>query len=423
MKKLIIILNLLIGFTAIIYSQNINGRFTSGLYTFERFDSTGSSATHARTYQMLYLTFGNKNVSLVTSLNLEGDIAEKISYDPRLRVNNLYLDVKKLFNVVYLKLGRQTLFNSIGGGLFDGVTLGLKCSGIDINGYYGGNTPAYQKLKFTDDLNNDYVAGGKITVSSLKNTRFAFKYINKNFKSPSYTAIRLDADLNPITYLIENNSVQYEYISGEVSYDQPSSFRIDSRYDYDINFKTNSKFEISCRVEGSKNFGLSAYYNYREPRVRYNSIFSVFDYGNSREIEIGSDYSFSDGISLNGKFAHVSYKDDNSQRLSVGMSSKWGSISARKTFGYAGELNAVSVYTAHSFLEGLLTPSFSLGFTSYKLSASDEKNDMISVLLGLNYRPIRTFSLDTQAQYMNNKIYSNDFRLLLKLNFWFNTNL
>jgi len=404
------------------YSQNLNGRFTSGLYTFERFDIVGSSATHARTYQMLYLNFGNQNISLRTNLNLEGDIADKITYDPRFRVNNLYLDVRQLFNVIYFKLGRQSLYNSAGGGVFDGVTLGLKFSGVDISGYYGGNTPAYQKLEFTDDLSNDYVAGGKITINAVKNTRFALKYVNKNFKSVSYSAIRLDENLNPILYLIENNSRQYEYISGEVSYEQPDIIRIDSRYDYDVNFKTSSKFVLSGRVEASKNFGFSVYYNYREPRVRYNSIFSVFDYANSSEIEFGGDYSFDGGFRLNGKFANVSYKDEESQRISVGLSSKWGSVSARKTFGYAGELDAISFYTAHSFLEGLITPNFSLGFTSYKLSSSDEKNNMLTVLLGLNYRPFRTLSFDTQGQYMNNKIYNNDFRLLLKLNFWFNTN-
>ena len=94
----------------------------------------------------------------------------------------------------------------------------------------------------------------------------------------------------------------------------------------------------------------------------------------------------------------------------------------RKTFGYAGELNSVSAYTARSFFEGLITPSLSLAYTNYKLSSDDASNDMFALLLGLNYRPWRTLSFDAQGQYLNNKIYKDDFRLLLKLNFWFNVN-
>ena len=109
MKKFLLSLSLVLGLTALIFPQNINGRFSSALYTFERFDTVNNSATHARTFQMLYLTFGSKNVSFKTSLNLEGDIAENLVYDPRFRVYTFYLDVRNLFDIVYLKLGRQTL--------------------------------------------------------------------------------------------------------------------------------------------------------------------------------------------------------------------------------------------------------------------------------------------------------------------------
>jgi hypothetical protein len=108
--------------------------------------------------------------------------------------------------------------------------------------------------------------------------------------------------------------------------------------------------------------------------------------------------------------------------LALSLSSRWGTITGRKTFGYAGELDAISFYTAQTILDGLFTPSFSFAYTRYKLSTAVSTNEMISLLLGLNYRPIRTLSFDAQGQYMNNKIYKSDFRLLLKLNFWFNSN-
>jgi hypothetical protein len=372
---------------------------------------------------MLYLTFGKDNVSLKSYLNLEGDMSESQTYDPRLRFYNLYVDVRKLFDVVYLKFGRQPLFNSIGGGVFDGISLGVKYRGFDVNGYYGGNVPPYQKLNFTDDLSNDFVAGGKITLYTIKNTRIALKYINKNFKSIKYTTSRLSPEFetNP-NYVIDNSSEQYEYATAEVSYDKPKMFRVDTKLDYDLNFNTASRFEVIARYDEIENLGISAYYNFREPRIRYNSIFSVFDFQNSQEVEIGGDYLIDKTYKIIGKFGNVSYTDESSQRVSLGISSPWGTLMGRKTFGYAGELSSVSVYTARSFFEGLLTPSLSLAYTNYKLSSDVDSNDLVTILLGLNYRPIRTLSFDAQGQYLNNKIYKDDFRLLVKLNYWFNIN-
>jgi len=422
MKKILILVSLILGLNSFSYTQTINGRFTSALYTFERFDTLNNSATYARTFQVLYLTFGDKNVALKTYMNLENDISEKLTYDPRFRMYNFYLDVKNLFEVVYFKLGRQPLYNTLGGGVFDGMTLGINYKGFDLNGYYGGNVPAYQKVDFTDNLDNNYVGGANLTVYAISNTRIALRYVNKAFENIAYTTVRLDPDYNTISYYIDNSSQQFRYFMAEVSYSQPKNFRVDTRYQYELNYATTSRFEISGRYDQIEDLGLTAYYNYREPLVRYNSIFSVFDFKNTQEIEIGADYLIDKKYKLIGKFGNVSYEDESSQRISLGLSSRWGTISGRKTFGYAGELDAISFYTAQTILDGLLTPNFSFGYTRYKLSTDAATNEMITVLLGCNYRPIRTLSFDLQGQYLNNKIYNNDFRLLVKLNFWFNHN-
>ena len=128
-------------------------------------------------------------------------------------------------------------------------------------------------------------------------------------------------------------------------------------------------------------------------------------------------------ITVLGKFGNVTYEDENSQRLTVGVNSNYGSVSYRKTFGYAGELDAISIYAAHSFFEGLVTPSLGFSHTSYKLSEEAEKNNLTSVLGGINVRPWTLLSFDLQGQFFNNKIYKNDYRLLFKINYWFNTNL
>ncbi|MFA7290319.1 MAG: hypothetical protein WC055_15700 [Melioribacteraceae bacterium] len=421
MKKIFFLL--LISMPLLVSAQNLNGRFSSSFYTFERFNSLNESDTYIRTFQSLNLNFNYGKFSIKTRTSAETNMWNAVdSSSSRLRFYNLYLEARDVFDIATIKLGRQPIYNSVTGGLFDGANLKLRYNGFSLSGYYGGNVPAYQKLQFTDDIENDYLLGGTFEVTALEGFRFAVSYVDKNFKPLNYTAMRLSENLDPIQVLIEQKSNQYKFLSGEASYEMKGVFSIDAKYDYDLNFNETSKVEATGRVQITDELGANAYYNLREPMIRYNSIFSVFNYGNSQEIEGGLDYKINDFFTVTGKFGQVEYEDENSQRVTLGVNSNYGSFSYRKTMGYAGELDNISIYTAHSFLEGKLTPSLGVAFTTYKLSKDSEENNITSILAGLNVRPWNKLSFDLQGQYFNNKIYTNDFRVLVKINYWFNTN-
>ena len=405
-----------------ISAQNLNGGISSTFYTFERFDTSKTSDTFLRTFETLYLNFNYQKVSVRTRVNYETNIGKALNNDPRLRFYDLYFEARDIVDLFTLKLGRQPLFTPVAGGLYDGVNLKFKYNNVALTGYYGGNVPPYQKLEVTNDFKNDYVIGGKFEIFFLEHFNFALGYINKNFKPVDYNALRLNADLDPVTILIQQNSNQYKFLSADASYFLPGVVTVDTRYEYDMNFQTTSKFELDGRVQATDKFGIDLYYNFREPKIRYNSIFSVFNFGNSQEIEGGVDYKVSSDLTVFGKFANVKYEDDNSKRLNIGVNTKYGSFSYRKSFGYSGELDGVSFYSAHSFADGLVTPSVGISFTNYKLDANSDRNSIASILAGVNLRPWRNLSFDLQGQYFNNKIYKNDYRILFKVNHWFNTN-
>ena len=404
-------------------AQNINGRISASLYSFERATSATTSQSFVRNYESLYLNVNQNKFALRTRLGFESNISDALDNDPRLRVYNLYLEARDLLDVATVKLGRQPFYNTVAGGVYDGINLKLHHAGYSLSGFYGGNVPAYQKFEFTDDWQNDYVIGAQFSANPIENLNLKVNYVDKNFKAYEYTATRLDANLNPIQVLIQQESNQYKFVGGEVSYRMDNIFNVYTRYEHDLNFKEMSKFEILGRYEQIENVGVSLYYNYREPRIRYNSIFSVFNYGNTQEVEAGVDYRFDNTTTVFGKFANVQYEDESSQRATIGFNFNFGSVSYRKTFGYAGELDAVSLYLAKSFDKGFITPSIGLTNTNYKLSADSERNSLMAVLAGVNLRPWNNFSFDLQGQYMNNKIYKNDMRLLFKINHWFNASL
>jgi len=418
--KAILMMLVCLGFAA--QAQHLSGRFSSSVYSFERFNSLQESQSNLRTFQSLYLNFGGQNISVKTRLNLEANLSNSLDNDPRLRFYNLYLEARKVFDVLTVKFGRQPLFNSVAGGLFDGLNLKAKYGIFEVSGYAGGNVPAYQKLALTENFSDNYVLGGKLTAYPVEKVRLAVSYIDKNYKPQEYTAVRLDAQNNPINVLIQQNSNQFEYVSAEASYYDSKTITVNTKYDYDLNFMKMSKFQVSGRYAQVENLGVSFFYNYRAPQIRYNSIFSVFDYGNTQEIEGGLDYKFSGWLTAVGKFANVKYKDDNSQRMTLGLNTSYGNVSYRKNSGYAGELDAFSIYAAKSFDNGTFTPSVGISFTNFKLSSETEKQSITAVLAGLNYRPMRNLSFDLQGQMFSNPIYKNDFRVFFKLNHWFNTN-
>jgi hypothetical protein len=424
MKKIIILVCSLLFISVSIFPQgvNVNGNFSSSVYSFQRFDTVNVSQNYLSSFQMLNLNINRGNFSLRSNMNFEADLASQLDGNPKLRFYNLYFEGRDLFKLATVKLGRQPLFNSVAGGLFDGLTLDLRKSHYKLTGYYGGNVPAYQKLQLISNWNDNFILGGKFTTDVIKNTQVSLSYINKNFKPEPYWATRLDAALNPIQVLIENNSYQYQFASAAVYYDLENSFSVNSRYDYDLNFNKTSKFELDGTVPATQNITLNFYYNYRAPLISYNSIFSVFDYGNTQEMEVGADYIINKFFTFSGRYGDVIYQDANSQRVSVGLISNFGSFNYRRTFGYAGELDALSLYTSHSFLKGLLTPSIGVSYTKYKLSESSDPNNLTSILAGVNVRPLGLLSFDLQGQFMNNSIYKNYYTFFLKLNYWFNSN-
>ena len=421
MKQLLIFF--LIIFCGTLFAQNINGRFSSSLYSFERFDSLDVSKNHLRAYQMLNLNLNYGDVSIRSYLNLENDFAQDIKDDPRLRFYNLYLEARNILNIGTLKLGRQPIINGVVGGLMDGVSLSLRKADFQLSGFYGGNVPAYQKLELIENFSDNYIAGGRLSTTIINNLRLGVGYVNKNFRPLDYKAIRLDPDLNPIEVLIQNKSNQFQFLTGEASYYLPQKFSVDVNYEYDLNFMETSKIEFAGRYEEIKDLGLNFYYSFREPKIRYNSIFSVFDYGNTEEVEMGADIRINENFTVLGQLGIVNYKDDNASRVGIGLATSVGTFNYKKTFGYAGQLDAISGYSAYTIADGLLTPSAGFSYTTYKLSPGAEENSITTILIGMNIRPFRKLSFDIQGQYMDNKIYKDDFRLLFKLNHWFNLNL
>jgi len=61
-----------------IFPQNINGRFSSSVYSMERFDTTNVSNNYLRAYELLNLNINQDKFSLRTYLDFEGDLTGNV---------------------------------------------------------------------------------------------------------------------------------------------------------------------------------------------------------------------------------------------------------------------------------------------------------------------------------------------------------
>ncbi len=120
-----------------------------------------------RGYQSLALNVNEGNYSLRTRLNYETNFGDELFRDPRFRLYNLYFEARKVFDVATIKLGRQPIFNQVASGLFDGANLKLNVSDFTVQGYIGGNVPAYQDFNVTDDFSSNRIFGGNLKYNGL----------------------------------------------------------------------------------------------------------------------------------------------------------------------------------------------------------------------------------------------------------------
>lgn len=404
-------------------AQVLSGRFSSSLYSFERAENLSISNSYLRSVEMLSLNFTQNYFSIKTSSGLEYELSKNIDNNPRLRFYTLYAEYKKIFDVATVRVGRQPLIFSFVGGAIDGASIDLKFDKSKLSFSYGASIPAYNKLQLIDNFSENTSLVAKYSYEITNSIYTSLYYFNKNFAEDSYTALRLDDQLLPYTLVIERDANQFKYAGGEIYYSNSNNFSANAKYEHDLNFKKTSKIEFFGRSQLTNNFGANLYFNYRKPKIRYNSYFSIFKVETTKEIEAGVDYTASKNLSFLAKYGIVQYHDDNSQRISLIAITNYATVDLRKTFGYSGELTGAAIYSSNSYMDGMLTASLGVDYSKYKLSEQAPENTALAFYTGMNYRPQRQLSFDLIGQYVKNKIYKSDSRILFKANYWFSTNL
>lgn len=402
-------------------AQLFNGRLTTSLYGFQGADTALAKQTYMRAYENIYLTAGSGDVSFNMNAMLSNDFRSSLVTDPELRISSLLVKVRKIGGLADLSVGRQFIYAGAAYGLIDGTLLNFRLwdDKIFVTGFGGTNVIHSRDLK-SQWIGDNGMFGGQVVVAPNEQGSVGISYVNKRKIRKPYNAVRLDSLFNPQVIVINSLPLAEELASLDVEYEFGGWVFMQAKTEFDVDKENLSKIQAFTRVKATECLDATVEYIFREPRVAYNSIFSVFNVNSTKELEGGIEYRPTAKAFFFARVANVEYVDENSQRLTIGGTYDLVSATYTQNFGYAGELNGISVYAGYPMMERVLTPTVGFGYASFKHAKEDPSRTVVNVNIGAVFRPVQTFSTDVQLQWMQNPQMSNDVRLFVKITYWFN---
>jgi len=407
------------------FAQQINGRFSTSFYSWERFTGVNTSNMITRLYQNLQFDASHEQFSFHTSLTGAIGGASSFSDDGLVRVYNAYLRWKNIGNVLDVNLGRVPVFAGVGIGTVDGLLFKSKLYGekVVLTGYGGANVSSNLQMNGYKNINKNFFTGGQLIAYLFDGSRIGLSYTNRNRLMKGYTAIRPDSIYDPISVIIQPEVRKEQLVGMDASYYYGSQFSAYGRFDYDINSSHVLRGEVNSRVAVTQKLAFTGTYLYREPRIPYHSFFSIFESESINEIEGGVEYSLCSPVSTFGRVAFVQYGEELSRRLSIGLNSKYCSFRYSGSNGYTGQLVSYNAEAMYPLFDRKFIPTAGASFTIYRLDEKiGNREELFGGSLGVIVRIMSSFSIDTQVQWLKNKIAKDDVRVFGKVSYWFNHN-
>ncbi|RPH32912.1 hypothetical protein EHM92_08455 [bacterium] len=404
--------------------QLINGRLISSVYTWEKFDTVGSSRKVTRGYLSGIFDIGQGSFSLHTHFQAASELKRQLDELPDYRLYYLYARMKDIAGFADLSLGRLPYFAGVGLGTVDGgqASLRFAANTVKLTMYGGVNVPVDMTVKGYGSVSNNFVVGGQLVSTVLPDMRASLSYMNRRRERASYWTVRPDPSVEALPMLIAPPPEEEEYAGLDVSY-KFNEARFYGRYDYDLNLKQTQRGQAGVRYTFSPRLFATADFLFRNPRIPYNSIFSVFEYKSITEYEAGVDYFVTPVFRAFVRGAYVQYSGDRSFRYTAGIGNENLELRYRGNTGYAGELNTVTLQGAYPLFDNRVVPNAAFTYTRYRLDKNAGKESAIAGALGTTLRFIQALSVDLQGQWVNNILYKSDFRFFGKINFWFSERL
>ena len=401
--------------TGPVWGATFNGRLTTSAYSWRVQELTGVDARHVRFYQTAILNvgqMGDQALSFHTHLQFSGDLADEISGREHYRIYSAYAQLQPQKMGIDVRLGRQRVFGGVGFGTIDGVWASVSPQNwLLVNGYAGILAP----LVPDDGIgtwDEGHLWGGQAQV---------------NFDQTFVTVSYAERSRQPLAYLgagrysrltLKNDGKQFRRLGFDARHEM-KQVSLYARLDVDAENWDVQELEMSGDVKASQKLQVSASFQHRTPTLYLNSIFSVFEVSNDREIDLGVNYQVADAIRVLLHGSRVFFDGDKSWDIGAGVGVGNGYVGYTRRIGYGGNNDAIMASVQQPFREKI-TLRADGSLSSYRLFDGQVRRDRaMAGTLGMRYQHSRAAMLDVEFQMLRNAFYNRDARVFVRGSLWF----
>ncbi len=387
-----------------LFGIGIQGYLSSSLYSFNREDREQSSLQHLRLYESFYLQgsdLGLKGSRLTLAGLVYADPVNAFTNDPTYRIYKASYRADLFSSALKVELGRQFVYSLATSGRMDGAALTYGWRKLRFKGYAGGYVPA---SGWTSDPGNDFLAGGELKWSPSSNLKLGLGLSSKNHGRETYRSLITSKDIEVPATLQNRLAYQLEF--------NPAETQLYVRGRHRLTDWALTEFTMVAARPLAGFDDLRLEYNFREPRVPENSIFSVFDASSTQDVRLSASHRIHGSLSGAFQIRHVIFDNETSDVVSLIARLPQFQASYIYQTGYGGATSRVQLAGQKSIGRFNLYGRFIFG--RYKL-LEGTWDDLATFVLGNRISLRKRFELNTEIQGLKNHFYNQDIRFLCTL--------
>ena len=399
-------------------AQTLSGRVTTAFYSWEAPETVTNSASYFRGYQGVVLNvrnLGSPKVSLHTGFRIVEDYGTGIDNNSDQRIYNLYIRARQLGNRIDLKLGRQQIFSGVAFGTIDGAIITFRYPDVAYLEVFAGSLVPLRETWKVNGWNEGSMWGSRFVLNRWKSTNVSMSYMQKSRKPVAYSEPGI------FTGKLWNfDPLEQRLLGVDAEHAFSKIVKVYGRLEGDIQSQKFDRAEGVVQYNPLENFSLTGEFFFRKPRMHYNSIFNYFTQLDSKEWWLRGLYRFSRNWYVHGGVATVRYEgSESTNRYDLGAGSEYFSIGYNRRSGFSGALDGLYANGQYP-VRKMLWARAGLFISRYKLYEElEEYDNLVTSFGGIRVIPRDWFNFDIEGQGLNNKLFSKDFRIFIRGNFWF----
>ncbi len=367
-------------------------------YSAQKTPDSDKTELHTRLYQTLHTDVYFKQLG-GWQMHIAGraltDLAESdLSELKRFKAYRFSISKKNLFHMIDLEIGRQFLHPGLVLGSIDGLNVTLKPLPWFSWQVYGGVESHLLRAAKIYDFEEATVLGTQFKFTNLFNSTASLVYLQKRRQGTTQWQL---VGLNFFNHRIDNLLILLQ-----------------AHYDL-----VNNRFHrlyLSGRYRLNSKFLINAYVKQQYPQIYNDSYFKIFEVEKYWLSGLNCVYQLTENYALSAMMQGVQLEEGYGNRFIVLLSTKNGNLGVVYELGDLGnQLGALFNYRYQLMRHLLLT--LNLDYTRYRFEKQFDYDHQLANAVGLQYQFLKHWNLRLEYQWLQNKDYKSDQRVLNHISF------